>query len=126
MVALIAVMAYLSAVGSAFSSADGSKLKTMADSGDRKADRALKVIAGRDKLRVSILTMNTVLVIAVTAMSTALSMHLWGALGAVLAAAATAVISILCRCVAFGAVGEAGRSGLRKCRSQLSELWRLC
>ncbi|MFR8071325.1 MAG: hemolysin family protein [Anaerovoracaceae bacterium] len=113
MVALIAVMAYLSAVGSAFSSADGSKLKTMADSGDRKADRALKVIAGRDKLRVSILTMNTVLVIVVTAMSTALSMHLWGTLGAVLAAAATAVISILC-CVAFGAVGEARAERLAK------------
>ena len=110
---LMMALAYFSAVAAAFSSVDGAKLRSMTKDRDRRTVRLLRLSAGRERLRVSMLTLDIMLIIAVTAMGACLANDWWGASGAVIAAAVIAVISMLC-CVIFGAIGEGKAESLAR------------
>ncbi len=89
---LVLLSAYFSATETAFSSVNKTRLKTMAEKGDKKANLALKLAEDYDKLISTILIGNNIVNIATASIGTVMFVKLYGDLGATIS---TAVITVL-------------------------------
>ncbi len=90
--ALILCSSYFSATETAFSSLNRTRLRTMADKGDRRAARALALEERYDQLLSTILVGNNLVNIAMATLATILCVRIWGDLGATVS---TVVITVL-------------------------------
>lgn len=81
MVVLMVLSAYFSATETAFTSLSRIKIKNMADDGDRKAARVLKLTEHFDKVLSTILIGNNIVNIANTAVATVFFVALYGSYG---------------------------------------------
>ena len=82
MAVCILLSAYFSATETAFSSVNKTRLRSMADKGNRRAALALEVAGDYDKLLSTILIGNNLVNIAVAAIGTVLLVDLLGDMGA--------------------------------------------
>jgi putative hemolysin len=89
---LIAFSAYFSATETAFSSLNKTRLKTMAEKGNKKASLAVKLSDNYDKLISTILIGNNIVNIATASIGTLLFVEIYGNLGATIS---TVVITIV-------------------------------
>ena len=112
-VVLVVMTAYFSAVGAAFSSVSESGLKAMADDGDRKAGRALKTSAGREKLRITVMSANMASAMVAAVLCACVFADIWGTPGAVIAVVIVAAVMITCSSL-FAALGEKRAGSLVK------------
>ena len=78
MIVLIAMSAYFSSTETAFSAANKSKLKNMADKGNKKADLVLKILDNYDKFLSTILIGNNIVNICVASIGTVLFIKYFG------------------------------------------------
>jgi len=83
--------AYFSATETAFSSLNKTRLKTMVEKGNKKAERAYNLSENYDKLISTILIGNNIVNIAGASLGTVLFVHLYGDMGATIS---TAVITV--------------------------------
>lgn len=91
MVICIIMSAYFSATETAFSSLNKTRLKAMAEKGNRKADLALHLSEQYDKLISTILVGNNIVNIAVASIGTLLFVELYGDIGATIS---TVVVTV--------------------------------
>ena len=82
MVVCIAMSAYFSATETAFSSLNKTRLKVLADNGNKRAALALKLSEDYDKLISTILIGNNIVNIMVASIGTLLFVGLYGDIGA--------------------------------------------
>ena len=82
MVICIAMSAYFSATETAFSSLNKTRLKVLADNGNRRAALTLKLAGNYDKLISTILIGNNIVNILVASIGTLLFVGLYGDMGA--------------------------------------------
>lgn len=92
MIILILMSAYFSATETAFSSLNKTRLKSMAEKGNKKARLAYSLSENYDKLISTILIGNNIVNIAVASIGTVMFVHLYGDIGATLS---TLVITVL-------------------------------
>ncbi|MBQ6998239.1 MAG: HlyC/CorC family transporter [Clostridia bacterium] len=92
MVALVLMSAYFSATETAFTSINKTRLKNMAEKGDKRASLVLSIAENYDKLLSTILVGNNIVNIALASMGTVLFVKLFPDYGA---AISTAVITIV-------------------------------
>ncbi len=92
MIICILFSAYFSATETAFSSLNKTRLKSLSEKGNKKADLALKLSDEYDKLISTILIGNNIVNIALASIGTVLFVHLYGDIGATVS---TAVITIV-------------------------------
>lgn len=92
MAALILLSAYFSATETAFSSLNRTRLKTLAEKGNRKARLAQRLSEQYDKLISTILIGNNIVNIATASIGTVLFVKLYGDMGATIS---TVVITVL-------------------------------
>ncbi len=91
MIILIMFSAYFSATETAFSSLNKTRLKTMAEKGEKKAVLACKLADDYDKLISTILIGNNIVNIATASLATVLFVHIYGDKGATIS---TVVVTI--------------------------------
>ena len=91
MVVCIAMSAYFSATETAFSSLNKTRLKVLADNGNKRAALALKLSEDYDKLISTILIGNNIVNIMVASIGTLLFVGLYGDMGATVS---TVVVTI--------------------------------
>lgn len=91
MVCCIIMSAYFSATETAFSSLNKTRLKAMAEKGNRRADLALRLSEQYDKLISTILVGNNIVNIAVASIGTLLFVELYGDIGATIS---TVVVTV--------------------------------
>jgi len=89
---LVALSAFFSAAETAFSIANQIRLQTLADAGDRRAARALAVARDFERTLAVILIGNNIVNIAASSVATVAAIRLFGASGAAIATAFTAVL----------------------------------
>ena len=82
MVICIAMSAYFSATETAFSSLNKTRLKVLADNGNKRAALALKLSEDYDKLISTILIGNNIVNLSASSLATTLAIKLWGSVGA--------------------------------------------
>ena len=87
----IILSAYFSATETAFSSLNKTRLKVLAEKGNKRAQQTLDLAENYDKLISTILIGNNIVNIAASAIATVLFISLWGDIGATVA---TAVITV--------------------------------
>ncbi len=92
MAALVIMSAYFSATETAFTSINKTRLKSMAEKGDKKAEKVLTISENYDKLLSTILVGNNIVNIALASMGTVLFVELLGTYGT---AVSTAVITVV-------------------------------
>lgn len=92
MVACIAMSAYFSATETAFSSLNKTRLKVLADNGNKRARLALKLSEDYDKLISTILIGNNIVNIMVASIGTLLFVGLYGDIGATLSTIIVTVV----------------------------------
>ncbi len=92
LVVLIALSAYFSATETAFSSLNKTRLRAMAEKGNKKAALALKLNEDYDKLLSTILIGNNIVNLSAASVGTVLFISLYGDIGATVS---TAVITVL-------------------------------
>ena len=91
-IVLVVLSAYFSATETAFTSLNRIKIKNMAQDGDKRAERVLKLSERYDSLLSSILIGNNIVNILLTAVATVLFINLYGSKGAMIS---TIVITII-------------------------------
>lgn len=92
MAACIVMSAYFSATETAFSSLNKTRLRMMAENGDRRAELAYSLVENYDKLISTILIGNNIVNITVSSVGTVVFVKLYGDVGATLS---TVVVTIL-------------------------------
>ncbi|MBQ7974123.1 MAG: HlyC/CorC family transporter [Clostridia bacterium] len=88
---LVLMSAYFSATETAFSSLNKTRLKTIAEKGNKRADLAIKLSEEYDKLISTILVGNNIVNIAVASIATVMFVNIYGDMGATIS---TAVITV--------------------------------
>lgn len=91
MVCCVILSAYFSATETAFLSINKTRVKTLAEKGNRRAALVLKLDDRYDRLISTILIGNNIVNIALASMGTILFVHFWGDIGATIS---TAVITV--------------------------------
>lgn len=95
MLVCIVLSAYFSATETAFSSLNRTRLKTMAEKGNKKAAAALKTADDYDRLLSSILIGNNIVNIALASMGTVLFVDLLGSSGATVSTVVITVVVLI-------------------------------
>ncbi len=95
MVVCIAMSAYFSATETAFSSLNRTRMKVLADNGNKRAGLALKLAEDYDKLISTILIGNNIVNIAVASIGTLLFVELYGDIGATIATVVVTIIVLI-------------------------------
>lgn len=95
MAVLVMMSAYFSATETAFSSLNKTRLKTIAEKGDKKAKLALSLSERYDKLISTILIGNNIVNIAVSSMATVLFVRYYGDAGATVSTVIVTVIVLI-------------------------------
>lgn len=95
MAVLVMMSAYFSATETAFSSLNKTRLKTIAEKGDKKAKLALGLSERYDKLISTILIGNNIVNIAVASMGTVLFVHYYGDAGATISTIVVTVVVLI-------------------------------
>lgn len=95
MVACIIMSAYFSATETAFSSLNRTRLKALAEQGNRKAALALKLSEDYDKLISSILIGNNIVNIALASIGTVLFVQLYGDVGATISTVVVTIVVLI-------------------------------
>ena len=90
--ALLALSAYFSATETAFNSMNRTRVRAMAEKGDKDAELALKLSENYDRLLSTILVGNNIVNIALAAIGTMIFVNIYGASGA---AISTGVVTVL-------------------------------
>ena len=95
MAVLVAFSAYFSATETAFSSLNRTRLRVLAEKGDKRAALACSLSEQYDKMLTSILIGNNIVNIALSSLCTLLFIHLMGDSGATVATAVTTVVVLV-------------------------------
>ena len=95
MAVLVAFSAYFSATETAFSSLNRTRLRVLAEKGDKRAALACSLSEQYDKMLTSILIGNNIVNIALSSLCTLLFIHLLGDDGATVATAVTTVVVLV-------------------------------
>ena len=95
MAVLVAFSAYFSATETAFSSLNRTRLRVLAEKGDKRAALACSLSEQYDKMLTSILIGNNIVNIALSSLCTLLFIHLLGEGGATVATAVTTVVVLV-------------------------------
>ena len=95
MAVCLVLSAYFSATETAFSSANSTRLKTLAEKGDKKAARACKLLAQYDKLLSTILIGNNIVNIAAASIGTVLFVRHYGDAGATISTVVVTVVVLI-------------------------------
>ena len=95
MAVLVAFSAYFSATETAFSSLNRTRLRVLAEKGDKRAALASSLSEQYDKMLTSILIGNNIVNIALSSLCTLLFIHLLGDGGATVATAVTTVVVLV-------------------------------
>ncbi len=95
MVICVAFSAYFSATETAFSSLNKTRLKVLAEKGDKKAQRALDLSDQYDKMITSILIGNNIVNIAMASICTVLFIHMMGDSGASVSTAVSTIVVLI-------------------------------
>ena len=82
LVILIALSAYFSGSETALTTVSRIKMRTMSDSGDKRASLVLRVTDRREKMLSAILIGNNIVNLSASSLSTSVAMRLFGSLGA--------------------------------------------
>ena len=92
MVICLILSAYFSATETSFSSLNKTRLKVLADDGNKKAERALKLAENYDKLIFTILIGNNIVNIAMASIGTLLVIGIYGDVGATISTVVVTVV----------------------------------
>ena len=92
MVICLILSAYFSATETSFSSLNKTRLKVLADDGNKKAERALKLAENYDKLIFTILLGNNIVNIAMASIGTLLFIGIYGDVGATISTVVVTVV----------------------------------
>ena len=92
MVICLILSAYFSATETSFSSLNKTRLKVLADDGNKKAERALKLAENYDKLIFTILIGNNIVNIAMASIGTLLFIGIYGDVGATISTVVVMVV----------------------------------
>ena len=92
MVICLILSAYFSATETSFSTLSKTRLKVLADDGDKKAERALKLAENYDKLIFTILIGNNIVNIAMASIGTLLFIGIYGDVGATISTVVVTVV----------------------------------
>ena len=95
MVICVAMSAYFSATETAFSSLNKTRLKVLADNGNRRAALTLKLAGNYDKLISTILIGNNIVNIMVASIGTLLFVGLYGDMGATISTVVVTVVVLI-------------------------------
>ncbi len=95
LVFLIAMSAYFSATETAFSTCNKTRLKSMADDGNKKAALALSLAEKYDRLLSTILIGNNIVNISASSIATVLFVHMLGDKGATVSTAVITVVVLI-------------------------------
>ena len=95
MVACIVMSAYFSATETAFSSLNKTRLKVLADNGNKRAALALKLSEDYDKLISTILIGNNIVNIMVASIGTLLFVGLYGDIGATVSTGVVTIVVLI-------------------------------
>ena len=95
MLICIILSAYFSATETAFSSLNKTRLKVLAEKGDRRAKLALDLAESYDKLISTILIGNNIVNIAASSIATLLFVSLWGNIGATLSTVFLTIVILI-------------------------------
>lgn len=95
MVVCIAMSAYFSATETAFSSLNKTRLKVLADNGNKRAALALKLSENYDKLISTILIGNNIVNIMVASIGTLLFVGLYGDIGATISTVVVTIVVLI-------------------------------
>ena len=95
MVACIVMSAYFSATETAFSSLNKTRLKVLADNGNKRAALALKLSEDYDKLISTILIGNNIVNIMVASIGTLLFVGLYGDIGATVSTVVVTIVVLI-------------------------------
>ena len=92
---LVSMSAYFSASETAFSSLNITRIKSLAEKGNKKADLVLKLSAQYDKLLSSILIGNNIVNIAMASVGTVLFVRYFGNVGATISTVVITVVVLI-------------------------------
>ena len=95
MAVMVAFSAYFSATETAFSSLNKTRLKVLAEKGDKKAQLAFDLSEQYDRMITSILIGNNIVNIAMTSICTVLFIHLMGDAGASMSTLVSTVVVLI-------------------------------
>ena len=95
MMVMVAFSAYFSATETAFSSLNKTRLKVLAEKGDKKAQLAFDLSEQYDRMITSILIGNNIVNIAMTSICTVLFIHLMGDAGASMSTLVSTVVVLI-------------------------------
>ena len=95
MMVMVAFSAYFSATETAFSSLNKTRLKVLAEKGDKKAQLAFDLAEQYDRMITSILIGNNIVNIAMTSICTVLFIHLMGDAGASMSTLVSTVVVLI-------------------------------
>ena len=95
MAVLVLFSAYFSATETAFSTLNKTRIKTLAESGDKKAEKTLALSENYDKLISTILIGNNIVNIALASVGTVLFVKLYGDIGATISTAVITVVVLI-------------------------------
>lgn len=95
MVICVAMSAYFSATETAFSSLNKTRLKMLADNGNKRAALALRLSENYDKLISTILIGNNIVNIMVASIGTLLFVDLYGDIGATVSTAVVTIVVLI-------------------------------
>ena len=95
MVTMVAFSAYFSATETAFSSLNKTRLKVLAEKGDKKAQLAFDLSEQYDRMITSILIGNNIVNIALTSICTVLFIHLMGDAGASMSTLVSTIVVLI-------------------------------
>ncbi len=95
MAILILMSAYFSATETAFSSLNKTRVKTMAEKGNKRAELVLKLSERYDNLISTILIGNNIVNIALASIGTVMFVHLYGDMGATISTAVVTVVVLI-------------------------------
>ena len=94
-IVLVIMSGYFSATETAFTSLNRIKIKNMAQDGDKRAERVLKLSDRYDSLLSTILIGNNIVNILMTAVATVLFIDLYGSKGATISTIVIAVVVLI-------------------------------
>ena len=95
MVICVAMSAYFSATETAFSSLNKTRLKMLADNGNKRAALALRLSENYDKLISTILIVNNIVNIMVASIGTLLFVDIYGDIGATVSTAVVTIVVLI-------------------------------
>lgn len=95
LVVLVIMSAFFSASETAFTGANRIRLKSRAENGSKKAERALRIIDGYDKTLTTILIGNNIVNILTSSLATVVCIGIFGAAGTALSTVAVTVIVLI-------------------------------